>query len=225
VTAAGSRTFYFAKRLGGRYVRTPIGKVGEFTVQQARDAVARMLGDHVVKGIDPVQQKRDQQAKQIRENTTLGELWEYYLEQHAKPKKRSWRIDETHYLRHLAKWEHTPLEDIDAADVERLHTKVGKKTLYEANRLLALISTMFNKASKIGFDGPNPCKGIAKFPESQRERFLHRDEIPAFFVALENLRIVSPTAADALEMCVWTAARKDNVQRMEWAEVNLDRAV
>ena len=225
VTAAGTRTFYFAKRQGGAWKRTPVGKIGEITVQQARDAVAAMLGDYVVKGIDPVQQKRDQRQQQARENTTLGELWEYYLEQHARPHKRSWRIDQTRYLRHLANWKDRPLDDISPADVERLHTKVGKKAPYEANRLLALLSVMFGKAAKIGFDGANPCKGIAKFPEAQRERFLHRDEIPAFFAALENLRIASPTAADALELCIWTAARKDNVQSMEWAEVNLDRAV
>ena len=225
ITATGSRTFYLVKRLNGKYVRTPIGKVGEFTVQQARDAVASKLGNAVIKGIDPVEEKREQRLQRAREHTTLGDLWEYYFEQHAKPHKRSWRQDEKRYNRHLSSWATKPLDQITPADVERLHTNVGKKAPYEANRLLALISTMFNKASKIEFDGDNPCKGIAKFQESQRERFLHRDEIPAFFNALEKLRIASPTAADVLEMCVWTAAQKENVMSMEWADLNIDRGL
>ena len=134
VTAAGSKTYYFAKRLNGKYVRSPIGKVGEISLADARDAVARMLGEHVVKGIDPVQQKREERKQQLRENLTLGDLWTAYLECHAKPHKRSWRDDEERYNRHLAGWKDKPLDDIDQAAVARLHKAVGKKGQYEANR-------------------------------------------------------------------------------------------
>jgi integrase len=225
VTSAGTRTFYFVKRMDGKYVRTPVGKVGEFTVQQAREAVARMLGDHVVKGVNPVEEKREQRQQQLRENVTLADLWTYYLENHAKPHKRSWRDDEERYDRHLVAWADWPLTQIDQADVDRLHKKIGKKHPYEANRVLTLLATMFSKsAAKIGFDGPNPAKGITKFDEQQRDRFLHKDEIPAFFQALGQLRIATPVAADALEFCVWTGARTGNIKAMRWDDVKLDRA-
>lgn len=226
ITAAGARTFYLVKRLGGKYIRTPIGKVGELTVQQARDAAVRKLGEFVVRGVDPIEQKRLDAARNVQENATLGALWDDYLENHAKPHKRSWAEDEKRWKRHMLPWAKKTLAEVDQADIERLHKKVGVRSgHYEANRLLALISTMFrNRAPKVGFAGENPCNGIKRFEEEERERYLRGDEMPAFRAALEDLRVKSPTAADALEMCLWTGARKGNVLAMEWSEVNLLRA-
>ncbi len=213
VTSAGTKTFYFAKRVNGEYKRSPIGRVGAVSLADARNAVARMLGEAVVKGIDPVQQKREDRQQQFRENLTLRNLWTAYLENHAKKHKRSWRDDEERYNRHLAAWKDKPLDDIDQAAVARLHTKVGAKGKYEANRVLTLLATMFSKgASEIKFDGPNPAKGIDKFHEEKRERYLYGDEMPKFFAALAELRIASRVAADALEFCLWTGARSGNVK-------------
>lgn len=224
LTAAGSRTFYFAKRLGGKYTRTPIGKVGEITVQQARDAAAAMLGDAVVRGVNPVKEKKQRRQQQARENVTLGQLWDYYLANHAKPHKKSWREDEKRYLRHLAQWKDKPLDDIGQGDIERLHKKVGKDAPYEANRLRALLHKIFSLAGRIGFSGPNPVHGIERFHEEQRERFLQADELPKFFAALEKLRMESPVVADALEVALWTGARKGNVTSMRWEELSMQRA-
>ena len=128
-----------------------------------------------------------------------------HLENHAKPHKRSWRDDEKRYLRHLAVWKDKPLAEISTADVEQLHKKIGKTAPYEGNRMLALLSVMFRKAaSKVGFDGKNPCKGIDRFTEEERERFLQPDELPRFFAALAELRKASPVVADALEVALWT---------------------
>ncbi len=80
----------------------------------------------------------------------------------------------------------------------------AKSGHYEANRLLSLIHKMFALAPKLDFDGSNPAHGISKFTEESRERFLHPDEMPSFFKALESLRMTSPTAADAIEVALWT---------------------
>jgi integrase len=224
VTAAGSRTFYFAKRLGGKYTRTPVGRVGEITVQQAREAVAAMLGAAVVRGVNPVEEKRERRQQQARDNVTLGDLWTYYLANHARPHKKSWREDEKRYERHLAAWKDKPLDDIGQEDVERLHKAVGKHAPYEANRLRALLHKMFSLAGRVGFKGPNPVHGIERFQEEQRERFLQADELPTFFKALEQMRIESSVVADALEVALWTGARRGNVMSMRWEELALQRA-
>jgi integrase len=225
ITAAGSRSFYFVKRLAGKFVRTPIGKVGELSLADARGTVTRMLSDHIVKGVDPIEEKQRQAAESARQSATFGALWLHYLESHAKPKKRTWREDEKRYSRHLQKWEKKALDAIDQDDVDRLHRTIGKTAPYEANRTLALIHTMFAKAGKM-FSGRNPAEGIEKFQEESREVFLHGDEMPRFFAALQELRVTSPTSADALEMCVWTGARsKSNVCAMRWDELNVDRAI
>ena len=79
------------------------------------------------------------------------------------------------------------LSTIRKADVQSLHAKVGSKNgHYAANRLLALVRAMFNKAPDIGFTGSNPAEGIKRFPEEKRDRFLHANELRVFFAALKR---------------------------------------
>ena len=46
-----------------------------------------------------------------------------------------------------------------------------------ANRVLALLSAMFNKGRMIGWEKDNPYKGVEKFAETSRERFLNAEEV------------------------------------------------
>lgn len=224
VTAAGCRTFYFRKRLNGKYISTPIARTNEISVGQAREAVQRMLGDALVRGVDPIQEKREQAAKTARESVTIGDLWAYYLENHAKAHKRTWKADQQRYDRQLTRWSRKHLADITPADVEQWHKRIGSKTPTEANRALEMLACMFTFAEKVGFDGKNPAKGIKRFAEKQRERFLHRDELPRFFAAVGELRIRSAAAADILELCIWTAARSGNIKSMKWENISFERA-
>ena len=150
-------------------------------------------------------EKRQQQQEQRRSSVTLADLWTFYLDEHAKPHKRSWRVDQQRYDRHMGQWKDWPLSEIDDGEIQALLNRVGKKSgHYEANRLRSLLHKMFALSHRVGFDGRNPVHGIERFPEESRERFLHADELPRFFAALAELRIDSPTAADALELCLWT---------------------
>ncbi len=222
VTSTGVKTYSIYKKMGGKPVRHTIGQVGKILLKDARAAAAVALGK-IPLGVNPNVEKKQRAAKRVR--ITFGQLWDYYLEQHAKPHKKSWRDDEGRYKRHLeTEWKDKPLDGIDQAAVEHLHTKVGVDAPYEANRLRALLHKMFSLAPKIGFKGPNPVHGIKRFKEHQRERFLQADELPTFFKALEQMRIDSPVVADALEVALWTGARRGNVMAMRWEELALQRA-
>ena len=54
-----------------------------------------------------------------------------------------------------------------------------KDTPYQANRLLGLLSKMFNLAERWGYrpDGSNPTLHVEKFKEQRRERYLSNDEL------------------------------------------------
>ncbi len=175
-------------------------------------------------GVNPNLEKRKREKEQAHRGATLGRLWEYYLQNHAKPKKRSWQEDEKRYKRDLKQWENRLLVDVTPAAVEALHITVGERGHYEANRVLSLLHKMFALAPKIGFHGANPAQGIERFAEQSRERFLHPDEMPKFFTALATLRMESPTAADAIEVTLWTGQRRGNVLAMRWDELALQRA-
>lgn len=90
-----------------------------------------------------------------------------------------------------------------------------------ANRTLALIGAMFGKAAALGFTGPNPARGVKKFPSHSRERFLHADELPRFFKAVSEEP--NGTMRDFVWLALFTGARRANVQAMRWDQLNLER--
>lgn len=49
---------------------------------------------------------------------------------------------------------------------------------YKANRFMALISTMFNLAIQWGWAAENPTKGVEKYHEHKRQRWLNDKEPP-----------------------------------------------
>ena len=82
--------------------------------------------------------------------------------------------------------------------------------VYAANRVLALLRAMFNKAGDMGFNGVNPAIGVQRFPEEKRDRFLEADELPSFFKAL--LADPNATFRDFFLLGILTGARRGNVQ-------------
>ena len=143
---------------------------------------------------------------------------------HARPHKkpRSVREEERLYGRFLSKWAGRKLSSIRKTDLQVLHTHIGKNTPYQANHLLALAHTLFEHARDIGFEGPNPVHGIRRFNEVSRERFLQADELTAFFKALRDEP--STQHRDFFLICLFTGARRGNVQSMRWADLALDGA-
>lgn len=97
-TAKGTKTYYY-KKIDGRPVRIRLGKFPELTVEQARMLARRLIVD-VAAGKNPQEEKQHK-----RRGWTLGGLLDYYLEQHAKPKKRTWRVDGQVFNRYLSQWE------------------------------------------------------------------------------------------------------------------------
>lgn len=154
---------------------------------------------------------------------TLAELFALYLDGHAKLHKKSWQEDEKTFHRYMAKWESRRLSELTRNDVMTLHARIGKNNgKYAANRLLSLLSKMFSFAAEVGFDGTNPAKGIRKFREESRERFLNADELRRLFAALE----VEPKLfRDFFKVALLTGARRGNVLTMRWKELDLDRGL
>ena len=105
-----------------------------------------------------------------------------------------------------------------------MHLKVGNENgIYAANRLLALITVIFNKAIEWGSDIKNPAINIQKFKESSRARFLQADELPRFFEALAQ----EPNKAikDYIMISLLTGARKMNVLQMRWEQINFNQKI
>ncbi len=121
-------------------------------------------------------------------------------------------------------WENRRLAEIDHLQISRLRLdlaeKVGQTT---SNRVMELLHSLyaFAKRQRL-YDGDNPADGAGEFRLISRERFLQRDEAPRFFKGLDGLK--DEEFADYVRLSLFTGARRSNVLRMRWDELNLDGA-
>ena len=220
VYPTGAKTFILYRKVQGRPERILIGRWPDLPVEEARKMADRMNGA-IAKGENPAEERR-----QTRLEGSFGNLWERYLELHAKPHKqpRSVAEDEANYRRYLSEWATRRLSTFHRRDIEKLHADLAEKSgVYAANRVLALLSTVFNKATEWGWHGDNPCKGIKKFREESRERFLTQDEMPRFLKALAEEP--SQDFRDFILMALLTRARRSNVLAKRCEEIDYTSVV
>jgi integrase len=173
VTAAGVKSFIWEGRIKGRVRRMTLGQWPALTVFQARQ---RVLGvkSAVVNGNDPAAARKDAQRE-----LTFGSLIETYIDQHAKPHKRSWRRDETRFAAHFSKWKPRRLSDLSRSEIVKLqHAIKVQHGPIASNRAMQLLRALFNWAIDEGkFNGDNPADNLTFFKEGQRRRFLSADEL------------------------------------------------
>ena len=217
ITAAGRKSFQLYKKHQGRPVRVTLGTWPEITVEQARKK-AREAKVELAKGHNP-----NDALRQERQEMTFADLFSQYMERHAKVRKRTWQEDQNQFDRYLGAFTNKKLSAITRKDVAALHGKIGKTAPTAANRLLALLSSVFGRAIEFGlWEGNNPCVAIRKFPEEARDRFLSKDELRRFFEVLEHYS--HEIARDTILVALLTGVRRSNVHEMKWADIDWEEA-
>lgn len=213
----GRVTFFLLRRIpGGRPMKLKLGALGDLTVKDARKLAAGFI-TRIASGENIAQLRR-----QKREEATLGELWEKWLDR-AKTRKKSWKEDQRIYHKHLAAWQNRKLSSIAKPDVRALHARWGKDHgHYQANRNLSLLRAMFNQAEDVGYDGANPAARVEPFEEVSRDRFLQPEELPRFFAALAAEP--NPVIRDFVWLALFTGERRSKVRAMRWDEISMERA-
>jgi len=187
------------------------------SIEQARGQAGE-INSRIANGENPNDLSRAKRAE-----LTFADLFQAYMDRHAKLHKKSWKEDQGQYDRYLMKFRHRKISQIKKGDIQRLHHETGaSKGHYAANRLLSLLQCIFNKAMEWGFwEGVNPCTGATKFKEKSRDRFLQPDELPKFFEALSNES--NDTIRDYFLLSLLTGARRANVLAMRWEQLNFER--
>ena len=219
VTPGGVKTFSVYRRVkGGGPERITIGTFPNTTVEKARQR-AGQVNSAIDGGANPAEAKRAHKSEMI-----FAELFAEYLERHAKLRKRTWREDESKYNQYLAKpLGAKKLSAIDRNDVATVHSAVTKEAKpVTANRVLALLSSIFGWGASAGLWDANPAKGIRRNAERSRDRFLQADELPRFYAALAEEP--NDTVRDYFLLSLLTGARRANVLAMKWAEIDFKRA-
>jgi integrase len=216
----GEKTYIYMYRFGGKLRKLTIGKHGALTPDQARAKAYEAQGKVNEAGIDPAGVKRA-----AREAETVADLAKKFLEEHVDTKRKASTANE--YRRLLDKLILPQLGDIKVKDVARddvgkLHHDLrGKK--YQANRVLALLSAMFNKAEAWGMrpNHSNPCKHIERHGEDARERMLSSDELARLGAAVTAYR--SAYVQGAVKLLLFTGARLNEILTLKWDQVDFER--
>ena len=219
ITASGNRSFYLCKKVLGVQRWERIGSHPETTVADARKQALSLLAA-IVRGEKPWEER-----KTLKEEATLADLWEHYRDHSSGKKKASSRKeDESLWRTVLEPWAgRKRIGSISRGDVQRLINAKGKDTPTRANRTAALLSSMFNKAIAADlWKGANPAKGVERFREVSRDRFLRPDELRAMFASLayedEGWKVYFLAAL----LC---GARRSNLLAMKWADLDLARGL
>jgi len=220
VSSSGVKTFSLYRRVkGGSPERVTLGRYPEMSIEQARRKSAE-INAAIEFGANPAEVKRAHKGE-----LTFGDLFKQYLTRHAKPRKRTWEDDEQRYQQYLEKpLGSKKLSSITRQSIALIHadiTKAGHPVV--ANRVLALISTIFGRTLEWGLVENNPARGIRRNPERSRDRFLQSNELPRFFAALAEEP--NSTVRDYFLVSLLTGARRSNVLAMRWADINLDEGI
>jgi integrase len=219
ITAAGVTSFILDYRIFGRQRRYTIGRYPELTSTAAR-IEAGELRAMIRAGRDPMEERN-----QRRGEPTLGDLATAYMESEAEGKKRPHTVrDDKRMVEKIIrpKLGGHRLKAIGKRDVEALHGSL-KSTPYQANRVLALLSAMFNFAIEAKWRVDNPCKSVKKFAEEKRESWLSVEQIQRFREGLDKYK--DQSAANCLRLLLLTGSRAGEALRAEWSEFDLTRGV
>ncbi len=209
----GAKTFIVEKRVKRRLWKLAIGPYGPLTAEGARERARDLIGK-LVRGEDPLQERRE---------LPFGELADLYLERYAA-RKKSIRNDKGVIDNHLSEWRSRRLSTITRRDIALLHARFGKDHPIGANRIVALLRTMFARARDWGvFNGDNPASRIQMFPEVTRDRFVHPDELPRLFLALKSEP--NPYIQTVFVAALLTGARKTEILTMEWSHLDLKQRI
>lgn len=211
VLPSGKKVWYFRRKVNGKSSRQRVGTFPTIGLEDARRIAQQHLRQAELGEFKPA------------DRTTFAEAFEQWLVDAKKRGKKTWSEDVRKFNTYLVPLHGVRLRDLTSADIKELHAQWGERHgIYAANRAFSLARAVINWAIReddIAFDGRNPCQRVKPFRELPRERYLTPAELRRFFHALAEAR---PVARDALLLLLFSGARKSNVHRMRWRDVDLD---
>jgi integrase len=254
VTPRGARSWIVEYRPhgGGRRIakkRITLGSASVLTPDQARQAAAEVLA-RVRLGHDV---PHDRATRRLA--STLADLMERFMREEVRPtrKPRTSELYDMYFRVHIMPaLGIRKAREITIADIAKLHRKIGAKAPVTANRVIALLSAVFSWAARLGEvpEDVNPVRGITRFREQGRERFLSCEEIVRLGEALREAETVglpwtidetratvkhvpkknrrtkvSPSATAAIRLLLLTGCRLREILNLRWEEFDRERGM
>jgi integrase len=224
ITATGAVAYVLRYVVNGQERRMTLGKHPDLSASAARDIAIGLRGE-ITSGHDPLGARRAGRAA-----PTVQQLSERYLTDHVashnKPSTEVTfrRLVDNHIVPKLGK---KRVADVTSDDVAKLHHGL-RATPRQANQTLAVLSKMFSLAElwRMRRAGEvNPCRGIRRYPERRRDRFLNDAELKKLGETLSTLeasKTILPSVATAVRLLALTGCRLGEVLGLRWDDVDLE---
>lgn len=212
-------TFYFRYQdIRGRHREIKLGRLGDVSLEQARKRAEQLKAETSLGG-DPVADGERKRAIP----TVASFIAERYLP-HVRERLRSAGNIDAYCRRIVPAIGTKALDSVTAADIAAFRRRLLTAKLSNAsvNRHLATVRSLFNLALKWGiYEGSNPASSPGMLAERHRDVYLSGDETQALVRALD----AEPNreAAAALMLLIVTGARKNEVLKARWENVDLER--
>ena len=236
ITPTGSKVYVIQYRTGGRGSPTrryTVGKHGTISTEKARKTAQALLGE-VANGRDPQQCKMAERA-----SLTVAALCDLYLAEGCATKKASTiATDKGRIARHIKPLlGRRKVKDLTPNDVRRFMQQVaqGKTAVDEktgkrgrarvtggkgaATRTVGLLGGILSFAVSEGIRPDNPARGVKRYPDTRKERFLSPEELARLGEALST-SAENPYAVAAIRFLLLTGCRKGEVLSLTWPEVD-----
>ena len=221
VTAGGAKAFILDYRVKGtgRQRRITLGRYPSWSVTAARDK-AKELRRSIDDGADP---RGDVESD--RAAPTMAELMDRFRKDHLPRRRRSTAVSYEVLLRRYIEpaFKHHKVSDVTFSDVDRLHRKVTATAPYMANRMVAVLSSMFTLSIRWGMRTDNPAHHIERNSEIARKRYLSGEELSRLTQALTAHP--DRQATDIIRMLLLTGARSAEVFGMRWDALDLAQGI
>ena len=225
VYATGGKVYVAQTRAGGRSRRVTLGRHGIITPEEARRRAALAIS----------RLKSGQPAKVTAADTTgkgptVAEVAKRYLAEHVEVrlKPNTAKNVRTDLKKHiLPAFGKLPVASLDRERIAALHASLYR-TPAAANRIVDTLSALISTAAAWGMapEGSNPCSGFAKYRTGKPERFLTEAEFSRLGQAVTEMEAVGniqPGAAAAIRLLMLTGCRCNEILRLRWDEVDLER--
>jgi len=212
--ASGKKTFIIAYRVLGQKRIMTLGRYGIITLDQAREEAIRTLAC-TLNGKDPLLER-----KALSKAKTIREFGAEYMRRHETAHNKGWKRVERRLNRHIvSSLGARAITSIGRNDITTLHSEISQSAPYEANRVLALLSSMFERAKEWGyFQGDNPARKIKKNREKRRDRWVTAEELPRLIKAINNEENIY--ARSAILLYLFTGLRKSELLHAKWEDLD-----
>jgi len=124
---------------------------------------------------------------------------------------------------------HKKIDKIKRVDVLNLFNDITDKgTRYKANRVIKILSAVFNVAIKHELITYNVCLQFEKNAEIERKRYCSKEELQRIFKVLQdkenNHKNNKPSIA-FIKLLIYTGARKSEIAKAKWTDLQGDTIV